>query len=65
MSWEKEKELFYNLIIENDIIGFFKEPLKLKSGRLSYWYVNWRNISEDIFLLDKTVFMVFQRGQQN
>ena len=53
MSWEKEKELFYNLIIENDIIGFFKEPLKLKSGRLSYWYVNWRNISEDIFLLDK------------
>ena len=53
MSWEKEKELFHNLIIENDIIGFFKEPLKLKSGRLSYWYVNWRNISEDIFLLDK------------
>ena len=53
MSWEEEKELFYNIIIENDIIGFFKEPLHLKSGRLSYWYVNWRNISEDIFLLDK------------
>ena len=53
MSWEQQKELFYNLIIENDIIGFFKEPLKLKSGRLSSWYVNWRNISEDVFLLDK------------
>ena len=53
MSWEKNKELFYNLIIENEIIGFFKEPLKLKSGRLSSWYVNWRNISEDVFLLDK------------
>lgn len=53
MSWEKEKDLFYNFIIENNIIGFFKEPIKLKSGRLSYWYVNWRNISEDIFLLDK------------
>jgi orotate phosphoribosyltransferase len=53
MSWKKKKDSFYNFIIENDIIGFFKEPLKLKSGRLSYWYVNWRNISEDIFLLDE------------
>jgi len=53
MSWEKEKDSFYSFIIENEIIGFFKEPLKLKSGRLSYWYVNWRNISEDTFLLDK------------
>ena len=59
MSWEKEKELFYEFIIENNIIGFFKEPLKLKSGRLSYWYINWRNISEDIFLLDKlTEFII-------
>ncbi len=52
MSWEKHQE-FYNFIIENRIIGFYKEPLKLKSGRLSNWYVNWRNIAADVFLLDK------------
>ncbi|TFG26773.1 MAG: hypothetical protein EU532_09050 [Promethearchaeota archaeon] len=52
MSWQKEKNLFSNFIIENDIIGFFEKPIKLKSGRLSYWYVNWRNVSEDVFLLD-------------
>lgn len=44
---------FNNFIIENKIIGFFDEPIKLKSGRLSNWYVNWRNIAEDVFLLDK------------
>jgi len=50
MRWEKE--LFYRFIIENKIIGFFEKPLKLKSGRLSYFYVNWRNITEDVFLID-------------
>jgi len=51
MSWDKSK--FYSFIIENNVIGFFEKPLKLKSGRNSYWYVNWRNITEDTFLIDK------------
>lgn len=51
MTWNKEE--FYTFIIENEIIGFFEQPLKLKSGRLSYWYVNWRNVAEDVYLLDK------------
>ena len=51
MSWDKNK--FNSFIIENNIIGFFEKPLKLKSGRDSYWYVNWRNIAEDTFLIDK------------
>ncbi|MHA1146871.1 MAG: orotate phosphoribosyltransferase [Promethearchaeota archaeon] len=53
MKWNKDE--FYSFIIENEIIGFFEQPLKLKSGRLSYWYVNWRNIAEDVYLLDKLV----------
>jgi len=52
MTWI-EKDSFYNFIFNNNVIGVFEEPIKLKSGRLSYWYVNWRNISEDVFLLDK------------
>ena len=51
MSWDKEK--FYDFIIENNVIGFFQKPLKLKSGRLSYWYVNWRTVAEDVYSLDK------------
>ncbi len=53
MKWEKEKINFNNFIIENNVIGLFKEPIVLKSGRLSYWYVNWRNIAADVYLLDK------------
>jgi orotate phosphoribosyltransferase len=53
MSWETEKDFFYDFIIENNVIGFFNEPLTLKSGRKSYWYVNWRTVAEDVFLLDK------------
>lgn len=53
MSWEEEKYRFYDFIIENKVIGFFDEPITLKSGRKSFWYVNWRTVAEDVFLLDK------------
>ncbi|MBZ1348398.1 MAG: hypothetical protein KYQ20_01345 [Candidatus Nealsonbacteria bacterium] len=43
---------FNQFIIENNVIGFFKEPITLKSGRLSHWYVNWRYVAEDPFLLE-------------
>jgi orotate phosphoribosyltransferase len=48
-----DQQKFNQFILENNIIGFFKEPLVLKSGRLAYHYINWRNISEDVFLIDK------------
>jgi orotate phosphoribosyltransferase len=50
-KWNRKE--FFDFIIENDVIGFFKDPITLKSGRKSYWYVNWRNIAEDVFLIDK------------
>ena len=57
MNWNKED--FHKFIINNEIIGFFEKPLKLKSGRMSYWYVNWRNVAEDAYLLDKlTDFLI-------
>ncbi|TFG24841.1 MAG: hypothetical protein EU529_02960 [Promethearchaeota archaeon] len=51
MTWQKEE--FYDFILENKVIGFFDEPLELKSGRKSYFYVNWRNVAEDVYLIDK------------
>ncbi|TFG25025.1 MAG: hypothetical protein EU532_12060 [Promethearchaeota archaeon] len=52
MEWKLTNE-FNQFIIQNKVVGFFEEPLKLKSGRLSYWYVNWRNLSQDVYLMDK------------
>lgn len=50
MKWEKGD--FYNFIIKQNVVGFFKEPLKLKSGRYSSWYVNWRTIAGDVHSID-------------
>ena len=44
---------FNEFIIKYNIVGFFDEPLKLKSGRKSYWYVNWRNVAQDAYLMDQ------------
>lgn len=47
------QEKFNQFILENKVVGFFEEPITLKSGRLSHWYVNWRNVAEDVYLSDK------------
>lgn len=52
--------LFHRFILENKIIGFFEKPITLKSGRLSNWYVNWRTVAEDTFLLDRLTDFVLE-----
>ena len=47
-----DQEKFDEFIINNDVIGFFDEPLELKSGRMSNWYVNWRTVTESTGLTD-------------
>jgi orotate phosphoribosyltransferase len=51
MEWKQEN--FNEFIINQKVIGFFDKPIKLASGRLSSWYVNWRNITSDVYLIDK------------
>lgn len=43
---------FEDFIIENDVIGFFDNPIVLKSGQKSNWYVNWRTATSDAYLMD-------------
>lgn len=47
------REEFLNFIVENGVIGFFDEPVTLKSGRTSHWYVNWRTVVGDTYLTDE------------
>ncbi len=46
-----DQAAFNNFVLKHKVIGFFDEPITLKSGRRSCWYVNWRTVSEDAFLL--------------
>jgi len=53
------RNAFIQFVIENHVIGFFDRPLKLRSGRESHWYANWRTASGDVFLVDRlTDFLI-------
>jgi orotate phosphoribosyltransferase len=51
---EFDQKAFNEFIVENDVIGFFPEGRKLKSGRFSYWYANCRNLASTVGLIDRT-----------
>ncbi len=44
---------FISFILENDIVGFYDSPIRLTSGKLSNWYINWREATEDVYLMDQ------------
>ncbi len=48
-----DQKEFENFILNNKVIGFFKKPILLKSKRLTHYYINWRNVTQDVFLIDK------------
>ena len=48
-----DKAGFIEFILDNRVVGFFEKPVTLKSGRTSNWYVNWRTVSGDSFLIDR------------
>jgi len=54
---------FNKFVIDNGVIGFFEKPVVLKSGRESNWYVNWRTVSEDVFLMDQLSDHVLQYAE--
>jgi orotate phosphoribosyltransferase len=51
---------FADFILQNSVIGFFPEPLTLKSGRKSHFYVNWRKPTNDAFLLDRLTDLIVE-----
>jgi orotate phosphoribosyltransferase len=54
------REEFLNFIVENQVVGFFDEPITLKSGRKSHWYVNWRTVTGDAYLTDELADFLIQ-----
>lgn len=47
-----DQKKFNQFVLDQGIVGFFPTPIKLVSGRMSSWYVNWRNVSQDVQLID-------------
>lgn len=47
------RDEFIKFLLDNRVAGFFEKPVTLKSGRQSHFYVNWRTVSNDVFLMDE------------
>ena len=60
-----DQQKFDNFVLENNVIGFFDQPITLKSGRISHWYVNWRTVSNDVHLLDQLTDFVINFVKDN
>ncbi|MFH1700593.1 MAG: phosphoribosyltransferase family protein [Candidatus Zixiibacteriota bacterium] len=43
---------FNEFVVSNGVYGFFDNAITLKSGRLSHFYANWRNVVEDAWLTE-------------
>jgi len=56
---------FNKFIEENGVYGFFEEAITLKSGRLSHFYVNWRNVVEDVYLTNQLADFVIAFAEDN
>lgn len=57
------QQKFNNLILDNWIIWFFEEAIKYKSWRMWNYYINWRNITEDVFLIDELTDLILAFAQ--
>jgi orotate phosphoribosyltransferase len=44
---EFDQDEFNTFVLESGIVGFKDDPITLKSGRESHWYVNWRQVAGD------------------
>jgi orotate phosphoribosyltransferase len=52
------QEEYNKFLIENNVIGFFEEPVTLKSGRISNWYANCRYLLDEVGVIDKVTDFV-------
>ena len=47
-----DKEGFLQFVLDSDVVGLFEEPVTLKSGRNTNFYVKWRSVVIDVFGVD-------------
>ncbi len=48
-----ETNFITSFAIEHEVFKVFEKPIVLKSGKSSHIYINWRTVSEDMYLMDQ------------
>jgi len=53
-----ERLLFDKFLIDNDVVEFREKKIKLSSGRYSHFYINVKNLMNDVATLDNLMLRV-------
>lgn len=53
------REAYDLFLVENGVVGFYEDPITLRSGGLSYWYANFRALLTDLTKTDKVAEFVY------
>ncbi|MBU0535372.1 MAG: hypothetical protein KKE20_00240 [Nanoarchaeota archaeon] len=61
MANKFDQSRYDSFLLKNNVVGLKKEPIKLKSGRESYWYANCRVLSDTYSLLSTTAQFVVDK----
>lgn len=48
-----DQTVYNQFLLDNDVVGFFEQPITLKSGRISNWYANCRNLLDTVGLMER------------
>lgn len=59
------KQEFFEFAIHARVVGFYEEPVTLKSGQTSHWYANWRNAMDDVTTIQKLASYVLEFSREN
>jgi len=50
----------YNqFLVENGVVGFYEDPIRLRSGGLTFWYANFRALLKDSDVTDEAAECVY------
>ena len=59
------QQAFNQFILNEQVIKHFENPIKLKSGKESNIYVNWRSVAEDAYLMEQLTDFVLAFANDN
>lgn len=59
------RETYDKFLVENGVVGFYEDPITLRSGGLSYWYANFRALLSDLNKVDKAAEFIYDFTREN
>jgi len=60
-----DQKAYDEFLIKNGVVGFYEDPITLRSGGLSYWYANFRALLVDVRLADRAGQFIYDFSIDN